>query len=333
MTRIPSTNGDTRDTTLDTVGGMMVLYMIFMHCCQFTEMMDWEVMKHLQTIFVGFMAWFFFKSGMFHHEGQGAQSVMKRTLPKLLRPYVAFSVVGYFVYCVVLWSRGDRDLIHYTLSIAKSIVLTGSFGGAMPLWFLVTLFLVKTFSPLVVGKCKLGGVIACGLIGWCCSYVESGQLKLQPYYVFNFFPAMFFYGLGYILKGKQYGKLVFVLSAAVFVASFAYPSMVDFRVNHLTVGSYPLFLLYSLAAIVVFNNVAKALCRSLWPFTQIGRQSMFWYCAHWPLLLIINLLFRNMFHSLFGLPLLLATFSALIVLLAAIRPLTYIPRLKRLLGL
>ena len=132
---------------------------------------------------------------------------------------------------------------------------------------------------------------------------------------------------------KQYGKLAFVLSVAVFVASFAYPSTVDFRVNHLTVGFYPLFLLYSLAAIVVFNNAAKTLGCSLWPFTQIGRQSMFWYCAHWPLLLIINLLFRNMFHSLFGLPLLLATFSALIVLLAAIRPLAYIPRLKRLLGL
>lgn len=326
-------NSKDRDCSLDTVGGVMILYMIFMHCCQFAEMMDWEVMKHLQTIFVGFMAWFFFKSGMFHHEGQGTQSVMKRMLPKLQRPYVAFSVVGYFVYCVVLWSRGDRDFIHYTLSIAKSIVLTGSYGGAMPLWFLVTLFLVKTFSPLVVDKCKLGGVIACGLIGCCCSYVEIGQLKLQPYYFFSFFPAMFFYGLGHFLKVKQYGKLAFVLSVAVFVASFAYPSTVDFRVNHLTVGFYPLFLLYSLAAIVVFNNAAKTLGCSLWPFTQIGRQSMFWYCAHWPLLLIINLLFRNMFHSLFGLPLLLATFSALIVLLAAIRPLAYIPRLKRLLGL
>lgn len=311
----------------------MILYMIFMHCCQFAEMMDWEVMKHLQTIFVGFMAWFFFKSGMFHHEGQGAQSIMKRMLPKLLRPYVAFSVVGYFVYCVVLWSRGDRDFIHYTLSIAKSIVLTGSYGGALPLWFLVTLFLVKTFSPVIVGKCKLGGVIACGLIGCCCSYVEIGQLKLQPYYFFSFFPAMFFYGLGHFLKVKQYGKLAFVLSVAVFVASFAYPSTVDFRVNHLSVGAYPLFLIYSLAAIVVFNNAAKSLGQSLWPLTQIGRQSMFWYCAHWPLLLLINLLFRNMFPSLPGLPLLVGTFAALLILLVILRPLAYTSRTKNLLGL
>lgn len=326
-------NSKDRDCSLDTVGGVMILYMIFMHCCQFAEMMDWEVMKHLQTIFVGFMAWFFFKSGMFHHEGQGAQSIMKRMLPKLLRPYVAFSVVGYFVYCVVLWSRGDRDFIHYTLSIAKSIVLTGSYGGALPLWFLVTLFLVKTFSPVIVGKCKLGGVIACGLIGCCCSYVEIGQLKLQPYYFFSFFPAMFFYGLGHFLKVKQYGKLAFVLSVAVFVASFAYPSTVDFRVNHLSVGAYPLFLIYSLAAIVVFNNAAKSLGQSLWPFTQIGRQSMFWYCAHWPLLLLINLLFRNMFPSLPGLPLLVGTFAALLILLVILRPLAYTSRTKNLLGL
>lgn len=326
-------NSKDRDCSLDTVGGVMILYMIFMHCCQFAEMMDWEVMKHLQTIFVGFMAWFFFKSGMFHHEGQGAQSIMKRMLPKLLRPYVAFSVVGYFVYCVVLWSRGDRDFIHYTLSIAKSIVLTGSYGGALPLWFLVTLFLVKTFSPVIVGKCKLGGVIACGLIGCCCSYVEIGQLKLQPYYFFSFFPAMFFYGLGHFLKVKQYGKLAFVLSVAVFVASFAYPSTVDFRVNHLSVGAYPLFLIYSLAAIVVFNNAAKSLGQSLWPLTQIGRQSMFWYCAHWPLLLLINLLFRNMFPSLPGLPLLVGTFAALLILLVILRPLAYTSRTKNLLGL
>lgn len=326
-------NSKDRDCSLDTVGGVMILYMIFMHCCQFAEMMDWEVMKHLQTIFVGFMAWFFFKSGMFHHEGQGAQSIMKRMLPKLLRPYVAFSVVGYFVYCVVLWSLGDRDFIHYTLSIAKSIVLTGSYGGALPLWFLVTLFLVKTFSPVIVGKCKLGGVIACGLIGCCCSYVEIGQLKLQPYYFFSFFPAMFFYGLGHFLKVKQYGKLAFVLSVAVFVASFAYPSTVDFRVNHLSVGAYPLFLIYSLAAIVVFNNAAKSLGQSLWPLTQIGRQSMFWYCAHWPLLLLINLLFRNMFPSLPGLPLLVGTFAALLILLVILRPLAYTSRTKNLLGL
>lgn len=326
-------NTKERDCSLDTVGGVMILYMIFMHCCQFAGMMDWEVEQFLAVAFNCFMAWFFFKSGMFHREGQNVREVATRTLPKLLRPYVAFSVAGYFVYCVVLWSRGDCDLIHYTLSIVKSILFTGSFGGAMPLWFLVTLFLVKTFSPLVVGKCKLGGVIACGLIGCACAYVESVLLKLQPYYFFSFFPAMFFYGLGYFLKGKQYGKWAFVLSAAVFVASFAYPSTVDFRVNHLTAGSYPLFLLYSLAAIVVFNNAAKTLCRSLWPFTQIGRQSMYWYCAHWPLLLVINLSFRDMFTSLSGLPLLLATFSTLIALLAAIRPLAYLPRLKGLLGL
>ena len=326
-------NPKDRDCSLDTVGGVMILYMIFMHCCQFAGMMDWEVEQFLAVAFNCFMAWFFFKSGMFHREGQGVQSVMKRTLPKLLRPYVAFSVVGYFVYCVVLWSRSDRDLVHYTLSIAKSILLTGSYGGALPLWFLVTLFLVKTFSPVIVDKCKLGGVMACGLIGCACAYVESEHLKLQPYYVFNFFPAMFFYGLGYILKGKQYGKWVLGFSAVVFIASFAYPSTVDFRVNLLSVGAYPLFLLYSLAAIVVFNNAAKALGRGLWPFTQIGRQSMYWYCAHWPLLLVINLSFRDMFTSLSGLPLLVGTFAALLILLVILRPLAYTSRTKNLLGL
>ena len=81
------------------------------------------------------------------------------------------------------------------------------------------------------------------------------------------------------------------------------------------------------------NLTDTALGRGLWPFTQIGRQSMYWYCAHWPLLQVINLSFRDMFPSLSGLPLLLATFSTLIALLAAIRPLAYLPRLKGLLGL
>ena len=326
-------NSKERDSSLDTVGGVMILYMIFMHCCQFAGMMEWEVERFLSVAFSCFMAWFFFKSGVFHREGQGVQSAVKGVLPKLLRPYVAFSIVGYAVYCVVLWARGDRDLVHYTLSIAKGILLAGSYGGALHLWFLVTLFAVKVFSPIIVDKCKLVGVIACGLIGCACAYVGAGQLKLQPYYAFSFFPAMFFYGLGHTLKERQYGKWAAGLSAAVFVASFAYPSMVDFRVNHLTSGAYPLFLLYSLAGIVVFNNTAKAIGRGLWPFTQVGRQSMYWYCAHWPLLLIINLLFRNIFPSLLGLPLLLATFSALVASLVAIRPLAYIPRLKGLLGL
>lgn len=321
-----------RDYSLDTVGGAMIVYMLFMHCCQFTDMMDWKGMECLQTIFVGFMAWFFFKSGMFYNPTQNVKDVLHRTGPKLLRPYVAFSIIGYFVYCIVLWNRGDADWKHYTFSIVKNILFTGSFGGAMPLWFLVTLFSVKLLSPIIVGKYRYGGGI-CGLIGLGCSYISGNLIDLQPYYIFNFFPAMFFYWLGSILKERQYDKRVLFLSAMVFLALFAYPSHVDFRVNHLNEGLYLLFLLHSTAAIVVFNNVAKMFGRKQGFLTKIGRQSMYWYCAHWSLLLIINLLLSNMIPSLSGYFLLFLTFTILVILLYIMKPVFYSLRVKILMGL
>lgn len=55
-----------RLTYLDMVSGIMIIYMIFMHCCQFTHITGTTFFKRLSVVFICFMIWFFFKSDMFY---------------------------------------------------------------------------------------------------------------------------------------------------------------------------------------------------------------------------------------------------------------------------
>lgn len=323
-----------RNNSIDTVAGIMILYMIFMHCCQFTNMMDCKFMQFMQIVFVGFMAWFFFKSGMYHHQEQNAKHILEKTCPKLLRPYIVFSIIGWPIYCISLLSRNDTTWWHYLLTPCKNVLLSGSYGGALPLWFLITLLLVKVISPIILNKFKHKGWIICGFIGWFLYRINENYLTIYPIYIMNFFPAMFFYGFGYFLKERQFNKCILFVSIIIFMVSFIYPSILDFRTNKISDGLYPLYILYSMSSIVVFNNVFKNINRSITHiFTLIGKQSMYWYCAHWPILIIINLLTKTYFPFLESIQLLLISFTLVITILCLIRPLVYNTNLKYIIGL
>lgn len=323
-----------RDNSIDTVGGLMVLYMIFGHCYNL-DLTDWNFRYFLALTFYCFMPWFFFKSGMYHRDGLTVNETWKKTFPKLCRPYVAFSIIGFIPFLGKQWMVGDVDCVHYILSQVKEIILHSAHGGAAHLWFLVTLLLVKSFSPLVLNKLNRGGWIACGIIGWTFSWVNDNLVELSfvPEYLMNLFPGMFFYGLGYTMRTRQYDKHIFWLSIAIFLLAYIYPSNLSFKANRMLWGSYPLFLIYASAAIVMFNNLAKIIGRNVWLLTSMGRDSMYWYCAHWMLLLVIRFVFDRFFPLLDGLSGVLLTFITLMFLLAIMRPVAYSAHIKKLLGL
>ena len=149
----------------------------------------------------------------------------------------------------------------------------------------------------------------------------------------NLFPGMFFYGLGYTMRTRQYDKHIFWLSIVIFLLAYIYPSNLSFKANRMLWGSYPLFLIYASAAIVMFNNLAKIIGRNVWLLTSMGRDSMYWYCAHWMLLLAIRFVFDRFFPLLDGLSGVLLTFITLMFLLAIMRPVAYSAHIKKLLGL
>ena len=312
-----------RITYLDTIAGVLIIYMIFMHCCQFTHMTSSFLYKDLLSkIFSCFMGWFFYKSGMFHKENVTVKVMFLRTFKKLWRPYVLFWLIGYFINIICLCLDGDNNWIHYILSPIKQTIWDGGTnGGVLPMWFLVTLLLVRAFSPITLRFLRGYGWIVCGIIGVLLCLVNSryGYGFLHPYYVVNFFPATFFYGLGYYMKNKQFELKIFVFATCLYLISFIYPSTVDFRVNTMKSGIFPLWYVYAPAAIIVFNFLAHKIQKDVYPFTIIGRDSMYWFLFHWPVLVITSR-FIIKYFSFSGCTLLISVFLSIVIMLTAIRP-------------
>ena len=310
-----------RLTYIDTVAGIFISYMIFMHCCQLSGMDN--ACRFLSIVFSCFMALFFFKSGMFHKAGGTIRDEFTRTFNKLWRPYVLFWCIGFGVSAVKYYFHGDTNWIHYVLTPFKgTLLVSGSNGGALPMWFLVTLLLVRSLSPFVLKICDGKGWVICGIIGTVLCFINGryGRGFIHPYYISNFFPAMFFYGLGFYMKERQFNKVVFTIAVVVYAVSFIWPSNLDFQANSATRGNALSWLIYATAGIVVFNCVSKSISHAVMPFTAIGRDSMWWFLAHWPILIISTLFYVNVCEISGGGILLAADFITVIILLTLLRP-------------
>lgn len=268
-----------RNVYLDTLGGIFVLYMIFGHCCQFAQISDREFYNYLSIVFNCYMPWFFFKSGMFFSKSTTAKEVLIKNINKFFRPYCVFMLIGYAGYCCTFLLKNDTNWVHYILSPIKQCLLyNGVHSWALPLWFLVTLCIVKYTTALFLEKyVKILGPI-CIIIGYSASCINDYFLESPTW--FNVFPAIFFYWLGFLMKKVQYNIIVFIFSIVLYVISFIYPSIVSFRVNHLIFGSYFLWVLYASAGIVFFNNILKKINSKLFPFTIIGQTSLYWFISH-----------------------------------------------------
>lgn len=227
----------------------------------------------------------------------------------------------------------DTNWIHYTLSPVKQCLWDGGVHAmALPLWFMVTLLSVKSLSPWFLSYGGYGWMW-CGLAGCFFTWVNViVDFTLHPYYAFNFFPGMFFYGMGHAMRERQYGRNIFLAALAIYSVSLFYPSTVDFRINSIMEGYYSLWLVYASAGIVVFNNIAKA-TGELWPLTQIGRNSMYWFLCHWIVLAVIVRAIRAVCPNLEGTVLLALTVALVFASLTVLRYVVYHTRTRKLMGI
>lgn len=283
-----------RKTYLDTVAGILLVYMMFTHCAQFTGTFDTKICQTLSIAFSCFMPWFFFKSGMLHKDLPSPKDEFRYTLKKLWRPYVLFWCIGFVIHDLILYIDGDKYWVHYLLSPIKQTIWDGGTNnGELAMWFLSTFFCVRVLSISI--KTISGGWIACGVIGFVlCMFNKNGII--HPYYVANFFPAMFFYGMGYYMKERQFCKSILIWAIVIFIVSFIFPSVVDFRTNSMAIGQIPLWYIYAPAGIIIFNNIFKNTF-TIWPFTTIGKNAMYCFLVHWPILKIIHILFEGNIQS------------------------------------
>lgn len=318
---------DKRNYSLDTNAGIFILYMIILHCYQFAKIPNCNFYNKTYFLYVCFMAWFFFKSGIFHHKNKTIKENIRYSFLRLWKPYLTFVIIGYIIQIILLYIKGDTYWEHYILTPIKECITGGGVPeGALHVWFIVTLFLVKSLSPLFVDKYRWSW-IGCAILGYIISY---SSIPI-PLYFSNFFPAMFFYGLGYTMKKMQYENITFFCAIILILLSLTPPSLVDFRRNYILEGEYLLWLLHASSAIIIYNYIGNKIPYILWPLTTIGRDSMYWYLFHWPILQIIYLLIHNSQEN--KTLELLITFLLLIVSLLILRPLIYKSKIKTIFGI
>lgn len=279
-----------RDDSIDAVCGLLILIMIFYHCLQWANLSD-SIAMNIVSYFGFFMPWFFFKSGMFFHKDIDVLIEIKKGFYRLIIPFIKWSVIGWFIYCLRICIEGDDMWMHYVLTPLKSLILSGSVSGNPPLWFLLTLFLVRVSSCFIL---KIKNQFALFILMAMClltAYILNKiNCRFVPLYFANSLTGLFFFVSGYCLKEEQQSSRILFLSSLILYGLFCICglSIVDMRTNSITSGFYFLWPICAISGVVVINNIFRVTCHKIKYsiLIKIGKNSLSIFVVHW---LIIEL--------------------------------------------
>lgn len=279
-----------RDNSIDAVAGILIINMILRHTIQRTGMTTLYLYEFTQY-FSFIIPWFFFKGGMFFKPCSIKESIAKGW-KHLVIPFLKYSLLGHLFICILFYMEGDMNWIHYLLTPLKEIVLGGAVFGNLPLWFLLSFFVVRVLANLCFKNLKMVFIafISCYAISNVLFY--SGFK--EPFWVSNICFGLAFYSLGYIIRQAQY-KIPIVFLAFCIYAYFGISGLtiVDMRSNHLIRGIYAIYPLWALSGIVLMNNIFKHI--RIKPIEHIGKDSMDYYVYHWIVITILSIIFM-FFH-------------------------------------
>ena len=275
---------------LDTVGGVLIVYMICLHLMQRTGLTGTPAFHFLGTVFFFFLPWFFFKSGMMSKQRpfrDEATAVFRR----LIVPFVVFSFLGWAFHCGYLWITGDRDPVHYLLTPAKDLYLNGAVTGNLALWFLFTLTLVRLLWNLLSRFLPLWAILAAGgAAGLLFHYFLP---DFHPYYLANTCLGLFFFCCGRLLKDRQFQRPYPMIALVVAVAMPVFvPSLVDMKNNLTLFGYHPVWLAACPAGCVAIDFLVSRIGRR-GLFNWLGRHAMTLLVTHWIVLEQAQLIYET----------------------------------------
>lgn len=314
---------------LDAVGGILIMWMIFVHVQALTQC--FFVKNRWMPFLFCFMGWFFFKAGMFFHD-KPFKKELHTVWKRLLIPYLTFSVIGFLVGVVLLYIYHNESLIYFTLRSIGQVVRWGGVTSNMPIWFLLSLAVVRIVFLLAN---KRNATIPLILISVVIAYLLSRYEINEPSYLGNISLGMFFFGMGYMLKDYQYNRWVVLIAAVIYVFCYVlFPSNVDVRANYVTSGTYLGFLVYALCAIILLNNIFLMI-----PFlfadrvlVHIGQNSMSYYLLHWPLITLVLGVLHIFNSNLSNTILCIISLLVCVVILPLLNKLFHISKMKVFIG-
>ena len=311
----------------------MILFMIYRHCLIPGHLLPSAFEDTVMCYpLLFFMAWFFFKSGMYHRD-TSLQEVLKKSIDRLLIPYLVFSFIAVVIAGICHWIlEGFNGLVSVIKEVPFYLKKEGAVICNAPLWFLLSLFLVRLFFS-VLRKLKIPvalTMIAALLSGWLL-FVHKLPVGL---YFGNIALGLAFFCAGFIFNEKQYLKPIFLASVLVYsgllVFWFFSTPQSDFHTNNHQ--PYLLVALYQFAGCILINNVFKRLSgiqSNL--LAAIGKESMTLYVTHF--VFISSFLYLNeRSWNLSGGRMALLTMMTLALFLPLLTKLFNHPRLRWMVG-
>ena len=266
---------------LDILCGVMIMNIILAHICAYLRLFD--ILDHL---FFFCLPWFFFKGGMFFHFSSNWRKRLVNDSRRLLIPFLFFGLIGLF-YAVILHLFAEGPEVQGLWSHVKTLSLYGTFPNSYHLWFLFTLFLVRTVADRIWEKVNTWLVI---LVCVALTSLSFFTRHSYPLYAFNGLDALFFFVLGGVLRDIQYKPKVVATSAVVLLIILCFcPTKLDMMMNNVLYGFYPLWYPFSLAGVICVNTAGKwlyshvilphALQSVTGTFMYVGKRSMLFYVA------------------------------------------------------
>ena len=328
-----------RNHHFDVISGLMMIYMVLI-----IHMTDWA---HLETSVIYnygvktlpfFMPFFFYKSGMFYKNNNSREQKIK-IFKRLLLPYIVFSVAGLGVmlikgfYHEAYATYASRQLLSYFYSIC----VNGEHQSNTPIWFLLTLYIVKS-SYFYINKLfgKKGAIAFISFVTLTFVYVANfyNNILTLPLWLYNSLLGLFFFDLGVCFKSYKPSKfqLISFLVIYLFGLFFAF-SFVDFKNNIVLDGNYFLWFIMSfLGILIVVNCKFGSIIEKSHLLRYIGYYSIRILVFHWLVYYVFrDILERTPYRSnsyyLFIMYLIL-----LILLIPVFIKITNYPPLRKLVG-
>ncbi|QDO93699.1 acyltransferase family protein [Formosa sediminum] len=280
-----------RDRSLDTISGIMIIWMVILHSFQWGNLTGSMIYIFLLKCLYFFMSWFYYKTGFLYNKGKGLSMTFKKGLDQLITPMLIWTTVGYLLTIPGLL-MGNYPLWKIPIAPLFFLVSSGDTIGNSPLWFLLSLFFIKIVFPFIARvNLNLKKIIAISLL--CLSWVfEKNNIKI-PFGLHSFPLGLFFTLSGLICKEFRVPDRIIKsglwLVLPYIVLSIFFASYVDFHNNNLVYGNYWLFTLNALFAInlclVLFREV------NLKILSWIGEKSLVYLVIHWPIFFLIKISF------------------------------------------
>ncbi len=241
------------------------------------------------------MPWFFYKSGSFSEHNGTVRA--KHYWRKYIRPFVIYGATGMCVQFLVTCFGYGISFRQWLYELIIYACIGNTVFGNGPLWFLLTVFLVRSASDFILPKIH-PLIVAMLSIGFAYLHFRFATPK-TPFILGNFFSGLCFYSLGFYMKKHENKIWMIVLSFVVYVGYFilvAFTSLkISFPIYHFNTLSYgdnyliiyPLGFFGIVATKAAFRWLSKHYSFPI--LSYIGRNGMNFYVTHWMVLIVASL--------------------------------------------